>query len=452
MSVGTPDNSTQVEDRIKADVQREAPDSNPYLLVHWLRSLIAGVARRIFDFYQDLTRTETRLFPDTADNETSPRWGNIFVGPLNPATSATGGAVATGTAASTIGIGVSLTSGGNEYTVTSGATISDNLVSVASITRSGSTAAVTTTSNHNLASLVPVTIAGADQTEYNVTNTVIVVTGLDTFTYQVSGTPVSPATGTITAAYTSGSVQIQSVETGADTNLDLDTPLALQSPIIGVDDTLSVDFGAVGGGADEESTEDYRLRYLEKIRNPVAHFNASDITAQAKEVTGVTRVFVEEAGTVIGTVSISGITRLGNVANATTAAPHNFDDGQVVTITGAVETDYNVVNAVIITDGASLFHYIVANTPTTPATGTILSSAAIALGTVRTFFMRDNDVDPIPTASEVQTVKDKIEEILPANTSSIDNVVLAPTAVPTNYVFTELIPTQIYKYNHLAIT
>ena len=75
----------------------------------------------------------------------------------------------------------------------------------------------------------------------------------------------------------SASVQIQSVETGSDTNLDLDTPLALQSPIIGVDNTLSVDFGAVGGGADEESTEDYKARYLEKIRNPVAHFNASDI-------------------------------------------------------------------------------------------------------------------------------------------------------------------------------
>ena len=60
MSVGTPDESTQVEDRIKADVQREAPDSNPYVRVHWLRSLIAGIARRIFDFYQDLTRTEAR--------------------------------------------------------------------------------------------------------------------------------------------------------------------------------------------------------------------------------------------------------------------------------------------------------------------------------------------------------------------------------------------------------
>ena len=71
MGVGTPDSATQVEDRIKADVQREAPDSNPYLTVHWLRSLIAGIARRIFDFYLDLNRTETRLFPDTAA-----RWQN----------------------------------------------------------------------------------------------------------------------------------------------------------------------------------------------------------------------------------------------------------------------------------------------------------------------------------------------------------------------------------------
>ena len=440
MSVSTPDSSTQVEDRIKADVQREAPDSNPYIRVHWLRSLIAGIARRIFDFYQDLTRTELRLFPDTADDETAVRWGQIYVGPENAATSATGNGVATGTAGGILTPGDSMTSGGNEYTVITGATISDQVISVLSITRSGATATVTVVDNHGLVSVVPVTVAGADQAEYNVTDATIVVTGLDTFTYQVTGTPVSPATGTITAAFTSASVEIQSVETGAATNLDLDTPLSLQSPIVDVDDTLTVDFGAVGGGADEELLTEYRARYLEKIRNPVAHFNESDIIAQAKTVTGVTRVFVEPAGTEIGTISVTSITLFGQVATVTTASPHGFDDGQTTTIAGAVETEYNVNAARIIIESTTVFHYVLTGSPSTPATGTITSTTSVPLGQVRTFFMRDNDPDPIPTASEVDTVTDKINEILPTTTSVNDNIVSAPTPVPVDYTFTELTP------------
>ena len=440
MAIATPESTSQVEDRIKADVQREAPDSNPYLPAHWLRSFIAGVARRIFDFYKDLNRTEKRVFPDTADDETAPIWGNIYVGEPNAETASTGNVVAQGVAASVIPLGTVLLSGENEYTSQADATISDQIITVVSITRSGATATVITNGVHNLSSSVPVTISGADQSEYNLTDTEIVVTGLDSFTFQVVGTPVTPATGSIDAAYTSGLVVVVSDDFGALTNLDLDSPLTLQQPIIGVDDTLNVDFGAIGGGSNEESTDEYKARYLDKIRNPTSHFNGNDITAKAKEVTGVTRVFVEEAGTEIGSVSVTSITRNGNVATVTTAVDHGFDDGQVTTITGAAESEYNVVDARIIKESATVFHYVVLGSPTTPATGTILSSTSIPLGQVRTFFMRDNDAVSIPSAAEVQTVKDKIDTILPANTSTLDNIVKAPVAVVVDYALTELEP------------
>jgi len=442
MGVGTPDTASQVEDRLKADVAREAPDSNPYLRVHWLRSVLTAIARRIFDFYGDLERTEERLFPDTTDEDTAARWGNIYVGPENVSTQSSGGVVATGVAGGIVGTPVAtLTANGVEYITTSSATIADQVISVLSITRTGQTATVTTISNHNLSSLVPVTIAGADQTEYNVTDIGIVVTGLDSFTYSVVGSPTSPATGTITAAFTSANVTIEAVGFGDTTNLDADTPLQLETPIVDVDDTLSVDFGAIGGGTNTESLTDYQDRYLDKIRNPVAHYNASDIIAKAKEVPGVTRVFVEEAGDVIGTIDISTLTRVGNVATATTVTDHGFDDGQNTSILGADQTEYNVVNARIIVEGTDIFHYIVFGSPTTPATGTITADVSVPLGQSRTFFMRDNDDNPIPTASEVQTVKDKIDdEIRPANTSVINNIVKAPLAVVTDYIFTELVP------------
>lgn len=440
MAVGVPDKSSQVEDRIKADVQREAPDSNPYLTVHWLRSLIAGVARRIFDFYLDLSRTEERLFPDTADDETAPRWGNIFVGPQNAATGASGELVATGTVGGTIGIGVSLTAGGKEYVTTSSGVIAAQSLTVLSITRSGTTATVTTDTPHGLSSFVPVTIAGAVETEYNVTDTEIIVTGLDTFEYEVSGSPTTPATGSITAAFTAINVDVDSVEFGSDTNLDLDTAVTLQSPIVNVDNTLYVTFGEIGGGTDQESIEDYKERYLDRIRNPIAQFNKPAIEFVAKQVSGVTRVFIEQAGTVVDTIDVLSITRSGNIATVTTDGAHGFNSGQEVSIDGADQLEYNVTDERIIVESTTVFHYVVAGSPTTPATGTITSTMSIPPGQVRTFFMRDNDPDPIPSASEVADVKAAIDAIVPANTSLSDNIVLAPTAVSVDFIFTALTP------------
>lgn len=70
---------------------------------------------------------------------------------------------------------------------------------VTSVTRTGSVATVTTTAPHEYQTGQTVRIAGAAQTDYNGAFT-ITVTGASTFTYTVPGTPVTPATGTITAA------------------------------------------------------------------------------------------------------------------------------------------------------------------------------------------------------------------------------------------------------------
>ena len=71
--------------------------------------------------------------------------------------------------------------------------------SVTSITRSGTTATVTTSGNHGFSSGDLIFIAGANETAYN-GEVEIEVTGTTTFTYTVSGSPASPATGTITAS------------------------------------------------------------------------------------------------------------------------------------------------------------------------------------------------------------------------------------------------------------
>lgn len=72
-------------------------------------------------------------------------------------------------------------------------------ISITSITRVGTIATVVTATNHDFTEGFDQTaeITGADQTDYNGTFTIITVANRRTFTYTVSGSPVTPATGTI---------------------------------------------------------------------------------------------------------------------------------------------------------------------------------------------------------------------------------------------------------------
>jgi hypothetical protein len=67
------------------------------------------------------------------------------------------------------------------------------------ITRAGAVATVTTATAHGFSNFDQVVISGANEAEYNGTFQIL-VTSSTTFTYTVTGSPATPATGTITAA------------------------------------------------------------------------------------------------------------------------------------------------------------------------------------------------------------------------------------------------------------
>lgn len=360
MTINIPESAKAVSDRATTDVKRELPSSNPKLKNSWLYALVTSYANRVYDFYLSLNQAIKQTFWDTSTGEFLARQASWFGVYRLAATQSTGNIVVTGTATTAIPISTLYqTSTGLQFSTTSAGTITASTVSVSSITRSGTTATATTASDHGLSSFVSVTIAGAVETEYNGAQT-ITVTGLDTFTYTVSGSPASPATGTITAAFTAANIPVQSVDFGSTSNLALDAEITLQSPISGVDDAAYVDFGEVGGGTDQEVDENFRPRFLDRPQNPVAMFNDSAITAKAKEINGVTRVFIKQI------------------------------------------------------------------TPT--------------YGQVTVYFMRDNQSNPIPSASEVATVKTNILTIKPAHTADIDVIVSAPTSVPINFTLSALTP------------
>lgn len=67
------------------------------------------------------------------------------------------------------------------------------------------------------------------------------------------------------------------------------------------------------------------------------------------------------------TVQITGITRVGAIATATTETRHSFENGNRVTVAGAIQPEYNITAAVTVLSPFS-FSYVVAGAPATPAT------------------------------------------------------------------------------------
>lgn len=357
-----PDDANELISQSRTDVQRELAESNPFLANSWLSALITAQSNRAFDFYIQLAGAVDENLPDTSTGDFLERWAAIYgIGRLSGA-AASGTIVATGTLATIINNGTLYqTTDSIVYEVTSFDTIiAQPTITITSITRSGNTALVTTPTDHGLSSNVLVDISGAVETDYNATGIQITVLSATTFTYQVLNTPSEPASGTILLDYECAFLGVEAQSFGVNTNQALNTLLTLQSPIAGVDNIAGVDSVGLIDGLDQETDESLRSRLLDRLRNPVAHFNVSDITSVAKEIVGVTRVFVQEV---------------------------------------------------------------------TPA-----------LGQVTIYFMRDNDDDPIPSAAEITEVKDIILTIKPANTASVDVIVLAPTPISTAFTFSAISP------------
>ena len=86
--------------------------------------------------------------------------------------------------------------GQQAYTIT---VTSETAQTASGVTRSGSTATMTFGVAHGYVSGQQITVAGAAQTDYNGTFTILSVPSTTTLTYTVSNSPTTPATGTITA-------------------------------------------------------------------------------------------------------------------------------------------------------------------------------------------------------------------------------------------------------------
>jgi uncharacterized phage protein gp47/JayE len=124
-----------------------------------------------------------------------------------------------------------------------------------------------------------------------------------------AGTPASisasiafETTADITLGSTPTAAPIQATTAGAAGNLAGGTILSLSTAISGVGSSATV--VVLLGGADEEATEDLRIRVIDRIQKPPMGGDADDFVAWAKEVPGVTRAWCSPLEQGPGTVTL----------------------------------------------------------------------------------------------------------------------------------------------------
>jgi uncharacterized phage protein gp47/JayE len=107
-----------------------------------------------------------------------------------------------------------------------------------------------------------------------------------------------------TIAAGSATLAVTAALAGAAANLPPATALTFESPIAGVNVAATVAAGGIGGGADEEGTEEVRDRLRLRLRKPPEGGADHDYKGWALAVRGVTRawVFPHELG--LGTVVV----------------------------------------------------------------------------------------------------------------------------------------------------
>jgi uncharacterized phage protein gp47/JayE len=291
---------TDIVSSLSSYVRAYIPDLDPTVTRRrgWIGGMVRSLGSSVHDWHVKLKRyADYEPHPQTATENffTTGWWIDVTKLSRNPEASATGKVVVTGANGTVLSSGSVLTGSNQSYTTDNSITVVAQSISATSLTRDGSTAIFETSGAHYLATGQSVTISGANETDYN-GSFEITVTAANEFTYDLgAATPTTPATGTIQLAATWGIADITAENKGQDTNIGAGASLAISSPPAGIDSTATVTFGEIAGGSDLEDLDDWRARVLEKLGTDFGMFSADEIEIVAKQVPGVTRVFVRKA-------------------------------------------------------------------------------------------------------------------------------------------------------------
>lgn len=290
--------------RVRTDIARELPNSNPFD-AGVLNALAVAVGGMSEELSLELQQLLNDIFPLTATGPSLDSWASIKGLVRFSPKIATGSIVVLGVDASPIGSGVEFSSdAGNFYTTTALTTIQESIAVIASLTRIGGVVTAITAVDHSFASGQELTVSGADQSEYNGTFQITVLS-VTSFTYDINTTPTTPATGApIEASAFMSVVPVSSNDSGADQNLISGSELSLVISNPNLSDPAFVGLSGIEGGTNVESDEDFRTRFLNAFAEIPSPFSKTNIIEVTQSISEVTRVLVKVATPTAGKVTV----------------------------------------------------------------------------------------------------------------------------------------------------
>ena len=265
------------------------------------RSAIGGqvvsLGNALHDWYVALKQYgENEPFPQTARDEFLTRgwWRDITGLTPNPAAPARGRVALTGQPGAVVLQDTAFAAGGQSYRLENSVTIATQVLAAQSLSHDGPTAIFETAGPHHLATGMTVTVSGASPADYNGAVT-ITVTAENEFTWELAADPGadSAAGAQAQADFAAGVVVADAA--GQAGNIDAGGELQLLTELAGVDGVARAGFGGISGGAEAESDESYRERILKALAVDYGVFTGDEIGIVARQVPGVTRVFVKKA-------------------------------------------------------------------------------------------------------------------------------------------------------------
>lgn len=259
----------------------------------------------------------------------------------------------------------------------------NGLLTITSLTRSGSTATATVSSTSTLTTGDIVKIAGADQSEYNGEFVVTVSSGTQ-FTYTVSGSPATPATAhtKTVSSLTKGAGLATAICTahGFYEGETITIAGATPAEFNGSKTVIFVDANefhyTISAGTDTATgTITAKLNSAVITATRLTSFHYNDTSAKKGKPTAtdfegcpISKVTIPSR-TIQTAIAVSSITRSGSTATVTTSGSHGLGSGQAY-VTGADQSEYNGLHTITVT-GSTTFTYTVSGSPASPATGTI---------------------------------------------------------------------------------
>ncbi len=304
-----PPSIEEIIDREKTYVKEVLESLNPTEQNTFLYSLLVAMANLSNDNNMQL---KIDIIPNSfvttcKTEEALQPFANIKSVPKNLATISSGKAVISGIAGTVIPIGTNFIANDVKYRQGATVEIAEQSIDVSSISANGKTVTVTTASEHNFASNIPITISGCETEAFNGTFNTVTVTGLTTFTYQIENSVTATETGgelTITASATIAVLNLRSQTYGANTELKNGDSLAIDGQIAGVNNNAYTMYSGISGGTDDEAFEEWKDRVVYRYQHPITYFNKANIITAVKSIAGNTRVWVKECTPNVGQVTV----------------------------------------------------------------------------------------------------------------------------------------------------